>query len=145
MYQHIKVPADGQKITVNADFSLNVPDNPIIPYLEGDGTGVDVTSVVAGLHQGCWVDLHVGERWRRARLKWVSARATLFMFVSYGGQPHSMTRRSLEKLVRARHLRPVEAGAVVPRAIDALSAQQAEPAPAALRKAARAAEERVAA
>ena len=35
MYQHIKVPADGQKITVNADFTLNVPDTPIIPYLEG--------------------------------------------------------------------------------------------------------------
>ena len=31
MYQHIKVPEGGQKITVNADFSLNVPNNPIIP------------------------------------------------------------------------------------------------------------------
>ena len=46
MYQHIKVPADGQKITVNADFSLNVPDNPIIPYIEGDGTGRDITPVM---------------------------------------------------------------------------------------------------
>ena len=36
MYQHIKVPADGKKITVNADFLLNVPDNPIIPFIEGD-------------------------------------------------------------------------------------------------------------
>ena len=36
-YQHITVPADGQKITVNADHSLNVPDNPIIPFIEGDG------------------------------------------------------------------------------------------------------------
>ena len=39
-YQHVKVPAGGQKITVNKDYSLNVPDNPIIPYIEGDGTGV---------------------------------------------------------------------------------------------------------
>src|SRR5471030_1069863 len=46
MYQHINVPADGQKITVNADFSLNVPDNPIIPYIEGDGTGVDISPVM---------------------------------------------------------------------------------------------------
>jgi isocitrate dehydrogenase len=38
-YQHIKVPAEGQKITVNADNSLNVPDQPIIPFIEGDGTG----------------------------------------------------------------------------------------------------------
>ena len=43
MYQHIKVPAAGQKITVNADFSLTVPDNPIIPFIEGDGIGVDIT------------------------------------------------------------------------------------------------------
>ena len=46
MYQHIKVPADGQKITVNADMSLNVPDQPIIPYIEGDGTGFDITPVM---------------------------------------------------------------------------------------------------
>ena len=42
MYQHIKVPANGQKITVNADMSLNVPDQPIIPFIEGDGTGFDI-------------------------------------------------------------------------------------------------------
>jgi isocitrate dehydrogenase len=38
-YQHIKVPTEGQKITVNADNSLHVPDEPIIPFIEGDGTG----------------------------------------------------------------------------------------------------------
>jgi isocitrate dehydrogenase len=42
-YQHISVPADGQKIRINADFSLNVPLEPIIPFIEGDGIGVDVT------------------------------------------------------------------------------------------------------
>jgi len=46
MYQHIQVPAEGKKITVNADFSLNVPDNPIIPFIQGDGTGRDVTPVM---------------------------------------------------------------------------------------------------
>ena len=45
-YQHIKVPAEGQKITVNADMSLNVPDEPIIPFIEGDGTGLDITPVM---------------------------------------------------------------------------------------------------
>jgi isocitrate dehydrogenase len=44
-YQHIKVPA-GEKITVNKDFSLNVPDQPIIPFIEGDGTGTDITPVM---------------------------------------------------------------------------------------------------
>lgn len=45
MYQHIKIPA-GEKITVNEDGSLNVPDQPIIPYIEGDGTGIDITPVM---------------------------------------------------------------------------------------------------
>jgi isocitrate dehydrogenase len=42
-YEHIKVPTGGQKITVNPNTSLNVPDHPIIPYIEGDGIGIDVT------------------------------------------------------------------------------------------------------
>lgn len=42
-YQHIVVPEGGQKITVNADNSLNVPNEPIIPFIEGDGIGADVT------------------------------------------------------------------------------------------------------
>ena len=46
MYQHVKIPAGGRKITVNEDSSLNVPDNPIIPYIEGDGTGFDITPVM---------------------------------------------------------------------------------------------------
>ena len=46
MYQHIKVPATGEKITLKKDFSLNVPANPIIPFIEGDGTGVDITPVM---------------------------------------------------------------------------------------------------
>jgi len=46
MYQHIKVPGTGEKISVNKDFTLNVPANPIIPYIEGDGTGVDITPVM---------------------------------------------------------------------------------------------------
>ena len=45
-YQHVTVPADGQKITVNKDYSLNISDNPIIPYIEGDGTGQDITPVM---------------------------------------------------------------------------------------------------
>ena len=36
----------GPKITVNADYSLNVPDQVIIPVIEGDGTGADITPVM---------------------------------------------------------------------------------------------------
>ncbi len=46
MYQHIKVPSSGEKITVNKDFTLEVPPQPIIPFIEGDGTGVDITPVM---------------------------------------------------------------------------------------------------
>jgi isocitrate dehydrogenase len=74
MYQHIKVPADGQKITVNADFSLNVPDNPIVPYIEGDGTGVDISPVMlkvvdaavaksyGGQRKIHWMEIFAGEK-----------------------------------------------------------------------------------
>jgi len=74
MYQQIKVPADGKKITVNVDFSLNVPDNPIIPYLEGDGTGVDISPVMikvvdaavakayGGKRKISWMEIFAGEK-----------------------------------------------------------------------------------
>ncbi|MDQ2186850.1 NADP-dependent isocitrate dehydrogenase [Alcaligenaceae bacterium A4P071] len=45
-YQHIQVPDSGEKITLNADFSLNVPDHVVIPFIEGDGTGADITPVM---------------------------------------------------------------------------------------------------
>ena len=73
-YQHIKVPAGGQKITVNADFSLNVPDEPIIPYIEGDGTGADITPVMlkvvdaavakayGGKRKIHWMEVFAGEK-----------------------------------------------------------------------------------
>ena len=72
-YQHIKVPA-GEKITVNKDFSLNVPDNPIIPYIEGDGTGVDITPVMLKVVDAAvakaygekrkihWMEIYAGEK-----------------------------------------------------------------------------------
>jgi len=46
MYQHIKVPATGDKIKVRPDFTLDISDTPIIPYIEGDGTGFDITPVM---------------------------------------------------------------------------------------------------
>ena len=73
-YQHIKVPAEGQKITVNADMSLNVPDQPIIPYIEGDGTGLDITPVMlkvvdaavaksyGGRRKIQWMEVFAGEK-----------------------------------------------------------------------------------
>lgn len=41
-YQKLVAPTNGEKITVNTDGSLNVPNRPIIPFIEGDGTGPDI-------------------------------------------------------------------------------------------------------
>jgi isocitrate dehydrogenase len=73
-YQHITVPATGKKITVNKDFSLQVPDQPIIPFIEGDGIGVDITPVMKKVvdaavnkaYQGKraihWMEIYAGEK-----------------------------------------------------------------------------------
>ena len=46
-YKHVKkIPEVGSKITVNDDLSLNVPDDPIIPFIEGDGIGIDISPVM---------------------------------------------------------------------------------------------------
>jgi isocitrate dehydrogenase len=73
-YQHIKVPPSGEKIRVNKDFSLSVPDRPIIPYIVGDGTGVDITPVMlkvvdaavskayGGKKKIVWMEMYAGEK-----------------------------------------------------------------------------------
>ena len=62
MYQHVKVPEGGAKITVNSDYSLNVPNNPIIPYIEGDGTGFDITPVMLKVVDAAVQKAYNGER-----------------------------------------------------------------------------------
>ncbi len=73
-YEHIKVPADGQKITVNPDGSINVPDHPIVPFIEGDGIGIDVTPVMLKVVNAAVQKAYGGKR-RRSR-GWRSTRAT---------------------------------------------------------------------
>jgi hypothetical protein len=92
----------------------------------GEPAPNDINAVIDAFREGCWVDLSARRRWLRAQLVWASGKATLFMFVSHGGQPHSMTRRTCERLLRERLLRPVEMGSAVSHAIEAI-AQQREP------------------
>lgn len=73
-YQHIDVPSDGEHITVNEDGTLNVPDNPYIPFIEGDGIGVDITPVMlkvvdaavekayGGAKKIVWLEIYSGEK-----------------------------------------------------------------------------------
>ena len=70
----IKIPANGAKIRVNPDHSLSVPENPIIPFIEGDGTGVDITPVMrkvvdaavekayGGKRRIAWMEVYAGEK-----------------------------------------------------------------------------------
>ncbi len=62
MYRHIQIPAEGAAITVNADNSLNVPANPIIPFIEGDGTGVDITPVMIQVVNAAVQKAYKGQR-----------------------------------------------------------------------------------
>ncbi|MGZ8983714.1 MAG: NADP-dependent isocitrate dehydrogenase [Methylotenera sp.] len=70
----IIVPETGEKITVNADNTLNVPDHPIIPFIEGDGIGVDITppmikvvdaavnKAYSGTRKISWMEVYAGEK-----------------------------------------------------------------------------------
>jgi len=72
--QHIKIPAEGQAITANTDLSLNVPNNPIIPYIEGDGIGSDISPVMIQVVDAAvkkayqeerkiaWMEIYAGEK-----------------------------------------------------------------------------------
>jgi len=73
-YKHVKTPSVGEKIRVRHDYSLEVPDQPIIPFIEGDGTGVDITPVMikvvdaavakayAGKRKISWMEMYAGEK-----------------------------------------------------------------------------------
>jgi isocitrate dehydrogenase len=71
MYQHIRVPTQGQKITVRPDFTLAVPDTPIIPFIEGDGTGVDITPVMRNVVDAAVKKAYGGKR----RIEWMEMYA----------------------------------------------------------------------
>lgn len=73
-YKHIQIPTSGEKITVNDDLSLNVPNCPIVPYIEGDGIGVDITPVMKDVVDAAvkkaygddksiaWMEIFAGEK-----------------------------------------------------------------------------------
>ena len=73
-YQHIKVPEQGTPITANEDHSLKVPNTPIIPYIEGDGIGIDISPVMikvvdaavekayGGEKKIAWMEIYTGEK-----------------------------------------------------------------------------------
>lgn len=73
-YDKIRVPQSGQKISMGEDGKLRVPDNPILPFIEGDGTGRDITracmivwnaaveKAYAGTRKVEWMEVYAGEK-----------------------------------------------------------------------------------
>lgn len=73
-YDKITLPAEGAKVSINSDLSLNVPNNPIIPFIEGDGIGVDITPVMKKVTDAAvnkaydsqrqihWMEIYAGEK-----------------------------------------------------------------------------------
>ncbi len=73
-YKTVKVPSDGEKITLNSDRTLSVPDRPILPFIEGDGTGRDiwrasqyvfdnaVRKIYGGKKKIAWMEVYAGEK-----------------------------------------------------------------------------------
>ncbi len=95
-------------------------------FVEADTSldGLEGLSVVElDLSTGTWVDLKTQGEWVRAQLTWTSPRGGLFMFISASGLAHSMTRRTLDRLLSTDVLRIVSRGGVVEGALDAVAQQ----------------------
>ena len=73
-FKHIEIPKEGKKIQFDASGNLIIPDNPIIPFIEGDGIGSDITPVMIdvvnkavlkaydGKKKISWMEIYCGEK-----------------------------------------------------------------------------------
>ena len=82
-----------------------------------------LSSWESDLTTGAWVNLRTQGEWVRAQLTWTSPRGGLFMFISASGMAHSMTRRTMDRLLSAGALQIVSKGGVVDGALDAVAQQ----------------------
>ena len=98
-------------------------------FLPGESSGAEEASDSQGspweheLSVGAWVNLKAQGEWVRAQLTWTSPRGGLYMFVSASGMAHSMTRRTLDRLLGDGALQIVSRGGVVDGALDAVAQQ----------------------
>ncbi|MGB5543274.1 MAG: isocitrate/isopropylmalate family dehydrogenase, partial [Gammaproteobacteria bacterium] len=81
-YDHIELPANGEAITVNTDFTVNVPARPIIPVIEGDGIGIDVTPVMREVVDAAVAKAYGGDR----EIAWMEVYAGQMAAERYQGQ-----------------------------------------------------------
>jgi hypothetical protein len=120
--------ADGPSAVGNDTFWMagqEAEDAGFLHELEGaeEGSMQMVSSWELELLVGAWVNLKVQGEWVRAQLTWTSPRGGLYMFISASGMAHSMTRRTLDRLLGSGSLQVVTRGGVVEGALDAVALQ----------------------
>ena len=94
-FQHIAVPEAGRRIRINADFSLDVPDEPIVPFIEGDGIGIDVTPAMRRVVDAAVAQAHAGRR----RVRWMEVYAGDKANARYGQRLPQETLAALREFV----------------------------------------------
>ena len=94
-YDHIKVPDNGEAITANTDHTLVVPDFPIVPFIEGDGIGIDVTPVMVDVVNAAVKQAYDGKR----AIRWMQVYAGQAATDIYGADDYlpDETLHALEK------------------------------------------------
>ncbi len=90
-YNHIQVPEQGEKITVNAKGELLIPKQPIVPFIEGDGIGVDITPVMHQVVDAAvakaygeqrsiaWMEIYAGEKANHLYREWLPQETLVAM------------------------------------------------------------------
>ena len=90
-YDHIRVPENGEPITANTDHTLVVPDFPVLPFIEGDGIGIDVTPVMLDVVNAAvakaygdkrairWMQVYAGQAAAEGSQRRISSCATRFV------------------------------------------------------------------
>jgi hypothetical protein len=107
---------DSQGMPLDPDLAL-APDSVLPEAL----SPTEVMAILDSIREGDWVDLQSKGEWLRAQLMWTSGAGSMFMFTSGGGRTHSMTRRSCEKLIRNRLMRPIQVRGVIQTALVAVA------------------------
>ncbi len=95
-YQHVKAPAEGAKVSLS-DGRLQVPDNPVIPFIEGDGIGVDIWAAAVRVLDGAVAKAYGG----RKKISWMEVYAGEKAQAVYGPDcPPSLLPRETVDVIR---------------------------------------------
>ena len=95
-YQHVKAPAEGARVSLS-DGKLQVPDNPVIPFIEGDGIGVDIWAAAVRVLDGAVAKAYGG----RKKISWMEVYAGEKAQAVYGPDcPPSLLPRETVDVIR---------------------------------------------